>query len=154
MAYYGPPEEGLKYFGLTRWAEVFQAFERYPDRDWAAEYAASPAHAQYVLSQRPKPPAQANDLELPAAPPPQRRGALRQTSTPTRRYMRVIAADRGYHATHWAATSHPGRADPFGGIVAAPSQEPSQQPERQHNAVGARRLRLLCRGRQFGQGIG
>jgi len=96
VAYYGPPEEGLKYFGLTRWAEVFQAFERYPDRDWAAEYAASPAHAQYVLSQRPKPPAQANDLELPAAPPPQRRGALRQTSTLTRRYMRVIAADRGY----------------------------------------------------------
>ena len=55
IAYYGPPDEGLKYFGLTGWAEVFQAFEAYPDRDWAAEYAASPAHAQYVLGQRPKP---------------------------------------------------------------------------------------------------
>ena len=52
IAYYGPPEEGLAYFGQARWAEVFQAFERYPDRDWAAEYAASPAYAQYVLGQR------------------------------------------------------------------------------------------------------
>jgi len=34
---------------------VFQAFERYPDRDWAAEYAASPAYAEYVLGQRPRP---------------------------------------------------------------------------------------------------
>ena len=41
IAYYGPPEEGLAYFGQARWAGVFQAFERYPDRDWAAEYAAS-----------------------------------------------------------------------------------------------------------------
>ena len=56
IAYYGPPEEGLAYFGQARWAEVFQAFERYPDRDWAAEYAASPAYAQYVLGQRPRPP--------------------------------------------------------------------------------------------------
>ena len=96
VAFYGPPDEGLAYFGLPGWAEVFQAFERYPDRDWAAEFAASSAHAQYVLGQRPKPPAQANDLELPAAPPPQRRGALRQMATLTRRYVRVIAADRGY----------------------------------------------------------
>ena len=56
IAYYGPPEEGLAYFGQARWAEVFQAFERYPDRDWAGEYAASPAYAQYVLGQRPQPP--------------------------------------------------------------------------------------------------
>ena len=96
VAFYGPPDEGLAYFGLPGWAEVFQAFERYPDRDWAAEFVGSPAHAQYVLGQRPKAPAQDNDLGLPAAPPPQRRGALRQMATLTRRYVRVIAADRGY----------------------------------------------------------
>ena len=56
IAYYGPPEEGLTYFGQSRWAEVFQAFERYPDRDWAAEYAASPAYQQYVLGQQPQAP--------------------------------------------------------------------------------------------------
>ena len=95
IAYYGPPEEGLAYFGQARWAEVFQAFERYPDRDWAAEYAASPAYAQYVLG-RPKPQAQAGAPEAPAAPPPQQRGGFRQMTTLTRRYVRVIASDRGY----------------------------------------------------------
>ena len=95
IAYYGPPEEGLAYFGQARWAEVFQAFERHSDRDWAAEYAASPAYAQYVLG-RPKPQAQAGAPEAPAAPPPQPRGGFRQMTTLTRRYVRVIASDRGY----------------------------------------------------------
>jgi ABC transport system ATP-binding/permease protein len=95
IAFYGPPEEGLKYFRLPGWAEVFQAFEAFPDRDWAAEFAASPVYAQYVLG-RPRPAPKANELVLPATPPPQRRGALRQMATLTRRYMRVIAADRGY----------------------------------------------------------
>ena len=96
IAFYGPPDEGLSYFRLPGWAEVFQAFEAYPDRDWAAEFAASPAYAQYVLGQRPKPPPQANGQELPAAAPPPRRGAAKQMTTLTRRYVRVIAADRGY----------------------------------------------------------
>ena len=96
IAYYGPPEEGLAYFGQARWAEVFQAFERYPDRDWAGEYAASPAYAQYVLGQRAQVPQLQDGQELAAAPPPQRRGAFSQMATLTRRYVRVIASDRGY----------------------------------------------------------
>ena len=96
IAYYGPPEEGLAYFGQARWAEVFQTFERYPDRDWAAEYAASPAYAQYVLGQRSQPPQAQEGQELAATPPPQRRGAFSQMATLTRRYVRVIASDRGY----------------------------------------------------------
>ncbi len=95
IAYYGPPDEGLSYFGQPGWAEVFQAFEAYPDRDWAAEFAASPAYAQYVLG-RPHPAPAPNEAELAAAPPPQRRGGFRQMTTLTRRYVRVIAADRGY----------------------------------------------------------
>jgi ABC-type multidrug transport system ATPase subunit/ABC-type multidrug transport system permease subunit len=96
IAFYGPPDEGLSYFRLPGWAEVFQAFEAYPDRDWATEFAASPAYAQYVLGQKQKPAPEANGLDLPATPPPQRRGALRQMITLTRRYVRVISADRGY----------------------------------------------------------
>jgi ABC transport system ATP-binding/permease protein len=96
IAYYGPPGEGLEYFGQSRWAEVFQAFEAYPDRDWAAEYAASPAYAQYVLGQRPRPSQVPNSQEVAAATPPQRRGAFSQMATLTRRYARVIASDRGY----------------------------------------------------------
>jgi ABC-type multidrug transport system ATPase subunit/ABC-type multidrug transport system permease subunit len=96
IAYYGPPEEGLTYFGQSRWAEVFQAFERYPDRDWAGEYAASPAYQQYVLGQRPQAPQPGDSQLLKATPPPQRRGAFSQMGTLTRRYIRVIASDRGY----------------------------------------------------------
>ena len=96
IAYYGPPEEGLDYFRQARWAEVFQAFENYPDRDWAAEYAASPAYAQYVLGQRPQAPQRQDGQALAAIPPPQRRGAFSQMATLTRRYVRVIASDRGY----------------------------------------------------------
>jgi ABC-type multidrug transport system ATPase subunit len=96
MAFYGPPGEALRYFGLPGWAEVFQAFDRYPGRDWAAEFAESPAYAEWVESQRPKQATQPNELQPPAAPPPQRRGRMRQTMTLTRRYARVIAADRGY----------------------------------------------------------
>jgi ABC transport system ATP-binding/permease protein len=96
IAFYGPPDEGLSFFGLPGWAEVFQAFEAYPDRGWAAEFTASPACAQYVLGQRPKSAPQPNDVALPATPPPQRRGAIRQMTTLTRRYVRVISADRGY----------------------------------------------------------
>jgi ABC-type multidrug transport system ATPase subunit len=96
IAYYGPPEEGLTYFGQSRWAEVFQAFERYPERDWAGEYAASPAYQQYVLGQRPQAPQPGDSQVLAATPPPQRRGAFSQMGTLTRRYLRVIASDRGY----------------------------------------------------------
>jgi ABC transport system ATP-binding/permease protein len=97
VAFYGPPEEGLNYFGLTGWAEVFQAFERYPDRDWAAEFAASPVYAKYVAGQRVKaPPGPADRRQPPEDPPPPRRGGFRQFTTLTRRYVRVIASDRGY----------------------------------------------------------
>jgi ABC-type multidrug transport system ATPase subunit/pSer/pThr/pTyr-binding forkhead associated (FHA) protein len=96
IAFYGPPAEGLSYFGKARWDEVFLDFEHDPDRDWAAEYAASKAHAQYVLGQRPKQAStpQGQDDMPDAVPRP--RGALRQFGTLTRRYIRVIASDRGY----------------------------------------------------------
>ena len=96
VAFYGPPDEGLGSFGLPGWAEVFQAFERYPDRDWAAEYRASPAYAKYVAAQRPKAPAKLGGQQLPDEVPPPRRGGFRQFTTLTRRYLRVIASDRGY----------------------------------------------------------
>jgi len=98
IAYYGPPADGQAYFGLPGWAEVFQAFDRYPDRDWAAEFARSPAYQQYIIGQRPGPaPAARGPLPgRPAGPAaPKHRGALRQLSTLTRRYVRVTAADRG-----------------------------------------------------------
>ena len=95
MAFYGPPGEALGYFGLPDWAELFQAFDNYPDRDWAGEFAASLAYARYVAARR-RPEAAQAEGQLALAPPAQRRRGLRQYATLTRRYARVIAADRGY----------------------------------------------------------
>ncbi|MGH3282304.1 MAG: ABC transporter permease, partial [Trebonia sp.] len=95
MAFYGPPGEALGYFGLADWADLFQAFDRYPDRDWAGEFAASLTFARYAAAQRPSDPVHQDQQLALASPAPRRRG-LRQYGTLTRRYARVIAADRGY----------------------------------------------------------
>ena len=107
IAFYGPPDEGLRYFGQSRWAEVFQAFERYQDRDWAAEFTASPEYAQYVLGQRPKPQEVPNSQELAAA-------AARRPPAAGHADPPVCAGDRlgpRLPAVHGPAAHHPRRAD-------------------------------------------
>jgi len=96
MAFYGPPGEALGYFGLPDWAELFQAFDLYPERDWAGEFASSLTYARYAAAQRRLTPARPDEQQLTLAPLAQRRRGLRQYATLTRRYARVIAADRGY----------------------------------------------------------
>ena len=99
MAYFGPPQEGLKYFGKSDWADVFKEFSDQPERDWMAEYKASRDFARYVtgpMAERaPRPlPAGAPQREEP--PPPRQRGRVSQLSTLSRRYARVMSVDRGY----------------------------------------------------------
>ena len=75
VAFYGPPGEGLGYFGLPGWAEVFQAFEALPGPRLGRRVRRL-ARLRAVRA-RPAPEAPsagANDQELAAAPPPQRRG--------------------------------------------------------------------------------
>jgi ABC-type multidrug transport system ATPase subunit/ABC-type multidrug transport system permease subunit len=102
IAYYGPPQDGLKYFGKPRWADVFRAFDAEPGRDWAGEYQQSKEFTRYVTNpMTPRPPhaqlpAQPGHDRQPPALPPRRRGRFRQLSTLARRYLRVIAADRFY----------------------------------------------------------
>ena len=48
MAYFGPPAEGLRYFGKEDWADVFQMFADQPDRDFPAEFRQSPQFVKYV----------------------------------------------------------------------------------------------------------
>ncbi len=51
MAYFGPPAEGLRYFGAHDWADVYQKFGDERNRDFAAEFRASPAYQIYVADQ-------------------------------------------------------------------------------------------------------
>jgi ABC transport system ATP-binding/permease protein len=100
MAYFGPPTEGLKYFGKDDWADVFQGFEDYPDRDWSGEYKASPEYRKYVDM-----PISVRQGRLDAGRPegenvkPKQRSSFDQIFTMARRYRRVMAADRVFIAT-------------------------------------------------------
>jgi ABC transport system ATP-binding/permease protein len=96
MAFYGPPGEALGYFGLVDWADLFQAFDLHPDRDWAGEFASSPTYARYAAAQRRTNRIQPDEQQLTLTAPAPRHYRLRQYATLTRRYARVIAADRGY----------------------------------------------------------
>jgi ABC-type multidrug transport system ATPase subunit/ABC-type multidrug transport system permease subunit len=94
VAYYGPPDEGLRYFGKTRWAEVFQEFDKNPGRDWASEFKASPPHARYCV-------VGASGAEektgIPdTTPPPRQQSRHSQLGTLSRRYLSVISSDRGF----------------------------------------------------------
>ncbi|MFE3958425.1 FHA domain-containing protein [Nocardia sp. NPDC059091] len=96
LAYYGPPAEGLQEFGQRTWAEVFQAFDREEDRDWAGEFRNSPRYENYVAVEQPN---ETGPVEVPApAPPPAPQSKLSQLSTLCRRYLAVIASDRSYLA--------------------------------------------------------
>jgi energy-coupling factor transporter ATP-binding protein EcfA2 len=101
MAYFGPPDEGLKYFGKTDWADVFQGFEDQPERDWAGEYRKSQEFAKYVAT-----PISVRQRRLDAGRPegeeaarPKQRSSLSQVFTMARRYRRVMWADRVFIAT-------------------------------------------------------
>jgi len=94
VAYFGPPQDGLKHFAKPGWAEVFQAFDAEPGRDWAGEYRRSPWYQQYVLSAVDGRGPSAAPRQIPPAPSSKNR--LAQFSTLCRRYLSVIASDRVY----------------------------------------------------------
>ncbi|MFQ6331232.1 FHA domain-containing protein [Nocardia sp. CWNU-33] len=96
LAYYGPPEEGLQQFAQRTWAEVFQAFDREDERDWAGEFQASSRFENYVAVGLTD---DVGPAEVrPPAPPPAQQSKLAQLSTLCRRYLAVIASDRSYLA--------------------------------------------------------
>jgi ABC-type multidrug transport system ATPase subunit len=96
LAFFGPPGEGLRHFGQPGWAEVFQAFEAEPDRDWTGEFRRSSYYARYVAGVTDDvPPARAPQ---PATPEPKTRNRLDQLITLCQRYLAVISADRAFLA--------------------------------------------------------
>jgi ABC-type multidrug transport system ATPase subunit/pSer/pThr/pTyr-binding forkhead associated (FHA) protein len=96
VAYFGPPEEALNFFGYDTWADVFSAFENYRDYDWAGRWKGSQHYQMYAA-----------DIDAVAAqsvdmPPPQQmrqpkpQGWGSQLVTLVRRYTSVIVSDRGF----------------------------------------------------------
>ncbi|PRH77691.1 ABC transporter ATP-binding protein [Streptomyces solincola] len=98
VAYFGPPEEALNFFGYESWADVFSAFENYRDYDWAGRWKGSQHYQMYAAdldAQAPQP-AQAAPVQPVRQPKPQGWGA--QLLTLIRRYLSVIASDKGFMA--------------------------------------------------------
>ncbi len=101
VAFYGPPDEAIEYFrgqgAGEAYADVFTSLEEKLDVDWAARFRESPAYAEYV-GQPLEASAQARvqRASLPTPPPPAAQSWGRQFSILTRRYLRLIAADRRY----------------------------------------------------------
>jgi ABC-type multidrug transport system ATPase subunit len=97
IAYFGAAKDGLKHFNQPGWAEVFQAFENEPNRDWAAEYRNSVYYQQYVVGGMED--AGAIQGRTPRSAPstaPKTSNRFAQMSTLVRRYSAVIASDRGF----------------------------------------------------------
>ncbi|MEU1226063.1 FHA domain-containing protein [Streptomyces sp. NPDC005828] len=98
VAYFGPPDEALNFFGYSTWADVFSAFENYRDYDWAGRWKGSQHYQMYaadidaVAAQPVQMPQQA------MARPPKPQGWGSQLLTLIRRYVSVIASDKGFMA--------------------------------------------------------
>ena len=95
VAYFGPPKEALHFFGYETWADVFQAFENYPDHDWAGRFRGS-VHYQMYSADVEAVQAQSSPIQQKQSQPAKQQGWLSQLSTLIRRYLAVIASDRGF----------------------------------------------------------
>ncbi|MGP3981562.1 FHA domain-containing protein [Streptomyces sp. KR80] len=95
VAYFGPPEEALNFFGYQTWADVFSAFENYRDYDWAGRWRGSQHYQMYAADIDAVAPQSVHVLPATTRPPkPQSWGA--QLWTLIRRYVSVIASDKGF----------------------------------------------------------
>ncbi|WP_055619736.1 FHA domain-containing protein [Streptomyces sp. JHA19] len=95
IAYYGPPDEALAYFGFDHWPEAFEAFERDRDRDWAGDYRVSPQHRRYIADATGQPRQDRADPVV-ITPPPRPRSRGAQLRTLIRRYAAALSADRTF----------------------------------------------------------
>ena len=98
VAYYGPPDDTLAFFGFRQWPEAFEAFERDHDRDWAGEYRGSPFHRQYVDNSTAQPRLPQAAQAAAVGPPVKAQSWSSQLGTLVRRYAAALSADRTFLA--------------------------------------------------------
>ncbi|MEV4440899.1 FHA domain-containing protein [Streptomyces sp. NPDC049577] len=97
VAYFGPPEEALNFFGYETWADVFSAFENYRDYDWAGRWKGSQHYQMYAADIDAVAP-QSVHVQPQMVRPTVPQSWLSQLWTLMRRYCSVIASDRGFLA--------------------------------------------------------
>ncbi|PSJ25041.1 ABC transporter ATP-binding protein [Streptosporangium nondiastaticum] len=97
VAYFGPPEEALNFFGYETWADVFSAFENYRDYDWSGRWRGSQHYQMYAADIDAVAP-QSVHVQPQMVRPPKAQSWGSQLWTLMRRYASVIASDRGFMA--------------------------------------------------------
>ncbi|MGW1213380.1 FHA domain-containing protein [Streptomyces sp. NPDC002499] len=98
VAYFGPPEEALNFFGYDTWADVFSAFENYRDYDWAGRWKGSQHYQMYAADIDAIAPQSVQMPPAQAMKPPKPQGWMSQFLTLVRRYVSVISSDKGFLA--------------------------------------------------------
>ncbi|MDN0195138.1 FHA domain-containing protein [Streptomyces sp. S.PNR 29] len=98
VAYFGPPEEALNFFGYDTWADVFSAFENYRDYDWSGRWKGSQHYQMYAADIDAVAPQSVQVPPMQAMRPPKPQGWMSQFGTLVRRYISVIVSDRGFLA--------------------------------------------------------
>ncbi|MFB6554207.1 FHA domain-containing protein [Streptomyces sp. NPDC056405] len=98
VAYFGPPEEALNFFGYDTWADVFSAFENYRDYDWAGRWKGSQHYQMYAADVDAVAPQSVQVPAMQAMKPPKPQGWMSQFVTLVRRYTSVIVSDKGFLA--------------------------------------------------------
>ncbi len=92
LAYLGQPEGALAYFGARSYSEMFHTLKSRSPFEWAQRFRGAPEYQRHVVGSVTGPVStRRTDL-----PPLRQQSIGRQFSTLCRRYLRVIAADRGY----------------------------------------------------------
>ncbi|MFI5526493.1 FHA domain-containing protein [Streptomyces platensis] len=95
VAYFGPPDEALNFFQYDTWADVFSAFENYRDYDWMGRWRGSPHYQMYAADIDAVAPQSVN-AQVPPARIPKTQSWGSQLWTLMRRYVSVLASDRGF----------------------------------------------------------
>ncbi|MFJ2610324.1 FHA domain-containing protein [Streptomyces sp. NPDC087425] len=98
VAYFGPPDEALNFFGYDTWADVFSAFENYRDYDWAGRWKGSQHYQMYAADIDSVAPQPVQGPPVQTLRPPKPQGWMSQFLTLVRRYVSVIVSDRGFLA--------------------------------------------------------
>ncbi|MGW3014058.1 FHA domain-containing protein [Streptomyces sp. NPDC001219] len=95
VAYFGPPAEALNFFQYDSWADVFSAFENYRDYDWMGRWRGSPHYQMYAADIDAVAPQSVN-VQVPPARIQKSQSWGSQLWTLMRRYVSVLASDRGF----------------------------------------------------------
>ncbi|GAA4903787.1 FHA modulated ABC efflux pump with fused ATPase and integral membrane subunit [Actinomycetospora succinea] len=96
VAYFGPPQEALTYFGVTDFADLFLLLERSSGAEWAERFRNSAQGERYIGTPPPSRPVDRAATPVATTPPPRQQSAIAQFAVLCRRYLAVIAADRQY----------------------------------------------------------